>query len=111
MSKRKKHNDLWDTRDGVIGFGEITLFDTEGWSEKDIALVEWAHPKDAHKVAKQISRKYEVKQDKRYKQSGNDALLAMFRESLKRLDEVDLRAFIIDEDGVTEIDPDTDKPL
>lgn len=111
MSKRKKHNDLWVTRQGEVGFGEITLFNTEGWSEKDIALVEWAHPSEAHRVAKRISRKYEVKRDKRYKLSAEDAFMEMFRDSLSKLDGIDLKAYIIDEDGVTEIDPETDEPL
>jgi glucan biosynthesis protein len=111
MGKRRKHNDLWVTRDGVIGFGEITLFDTEGWSEKDIALVEWAHPSKAHKVAKQVSRKYEVKKSKKYSEQAEDAFLRMFRDSLGKLRDVDVRAYIIDEDGVTEVDPDTDEPL
>jgi hypothetical protein len=108
MSKRRrKHNDLWVTRQGEVGFGEITLFNTDGWSEKDIALVEWAHPKDAHRVAKRIARKYEAK---RVSQA-EDAFMSLFKESLSKLDGIDLKAYIIDEDGVTEVDPDTDEPI
>lgn len=107
MSKRRKHNDLWVTRDGMIGFGEITLFNTEGWSEKDIALVEWARPKDAHRVAKEIARKYEKKRVR----GAEEAFMELFKDSLSKLDGIDLKAYIIDENGVTEVDPDTDEPI
>jgi hypothetical protein len=112
MSKgRRKHNDLWVTRHGEVGFGEITLFDTEGWSERDIALVEWARPEEAHKLARKIARKYESKRDERYGRSDKDWLAEMLSVSLAKLRDIDVRAYIIDEDGVTEIDPDTDEPL
>jgi hypothetical protein len=107
MSKRRKHNDLWVTRSGQIGWGEITLFDTDGWSDEDIALVEQTKYRDVHRVAKQVARKYEQGRVS----EAEDIFLKLFRESLSRSSGVDLKAYIIDEDGVTEIDPDTDEPL
>lgn len=107
MSKRRKHNDLWVTRDGVVGWGEITLFDTSLWSEEDFALIDSARRKDVYKLAKWISRKYEGSG----RGEAERAFDALFEDTLRQLRNLDVRAFVIDEDGVTEIDPDTEKPI
>ena len=107
MSKRRrKHNDLWVARDGVWGVGGVTLFDTEEWSEKDWAIFEQASDEHRHSVAKVLSRKYELKRDWRYGLSLEQLVRALRAEELRNSDGFDVRAYIIDEDGVTEIDPD-----
>lgn len=98
MKKHKTHVGLWITEDGEADWGEITFFDTRYWSDIELALVEMARPAERMKVAKEL--------DKKYRRIHKAAM-----ELINEADEVELRAFRIDEDGVAEIDPDTGEDI
>lgn len=95
MRKHRKHKDLWITKDGELEYGDITLFDTSLWSEFEMASIEWARPERRLELAKDISKRY----------------YRMYEAILAQLEETDVRTFIVDEDGVSEVDPNTGEPI
>lgn len=77
--------DLWVSEDGSYGSGLITFFDTTEWVAKDFDRLDRAMNKDKLDVAMDIAERRRQR---------------ITRESLSR---IDLRVFIIDNDGVEEI--------
>ena len=98
MKKRKQHLGLWIDEDGNVDWGHVTLFDTRYWSDIEIGLVEMSRPAERLKTAKEIDKKYR----------------RIYKAALELIDEaegVDIRAFRIDEEGVSEIDPETGEDI
>lgn len=85
--------DLWVSADGSWGVNEVKKFDTTNWQDKDWDRLDGECDHDKLKFAKYITRK----RNKQAKKSGN--LDQFLRDAL----DIDIRTFIISEDGVEEI--------
>jgi hypothetical protein len=82
-----EHNivDLWVSEDGSYGSGLINFFDTTDWTNKDFDSLDRAPDSEKLETAMDIAHRISKR---------------ITKESLKRLD---VRVFIIDNDGVEEI--------
>lgn len=93
----KPKNKFWVSTSGEYGFG-VQAFNTDNWSEKDFARVEWAHPTDRLAVAQAVDAKRK-----------KERMLA--KRFIQQVESMEVRHFFIDEHGVVELDPDTGDEL
>lgn len=77
--------DLWVSEDGSYGSGDIAFFSTEEWTGKEFNELDEAPESEKLETAMRIHKRLTRR---------------ITRENLKR---VDVRVFIIDNDGVEEI--------
>jgi hypothetical protein len=77
--------DLWVSEDGSYGSGDVGFFDTTDWTGKDFDRLDRASDSEKLEIALSIA-----------KRKSN-------RFSKENLGRIDLRVFIIDDDGVEEI--------
>lgn len=77
--------DLWVSDDGSYGSGDVGFFDTTDWTGKDFDRLDRAPDSEKLDVALSIARRYNN------------------RFSERNLKKIDVRVFIIDEDGVEEV--------
>jgi hypothetical protein len=93
----KPKQKFWVSTSGELGFG-VQVFNTDNWSEKDFARVEWAHPTDRLIVAQAVDAKRKKER----------MMAKRFIESVERME---VRHFYIDGDGVVELDPETGEEI
>ncbi len=89
----KTYKKFWVSASGEYGFG-TTVFNTDNWTEKDFDRIEEAHPADILTIASAIDAKRK-----------KERMLA--KRFIQQVEEIEVRHFIIDDDGVVELDPDT----
>jgi hypothetical protein len=82
--------DLWVSADGSWGMNEVKKFDTTNWLDKDWDRLDAECDRDKLKLAKYITRK----RDKQAKKT---------QALIDGLQTMEVRTFIISEDGVEEI--------
>ena len=89
MYRRTEHEiqnvDLWVSEDGSYGSGDIAFFSTEEWTGKEFNELDEAPESDKLETAMRIHKRL---------------VRRMTPENLNR---IDVRVFIIDNDGVEEI--------
>lgn len=97
MAKEKSYgwaeSGLWVAPDGSYGTGEVLFCDTSLWEKTDFDELDEAPDSDKQDVALQIT-KFRTKQYKR-----------MVKQIIASK-AIDIRIFHLDEDGVSEVDPD-----
>ena len=77
--------DLWVSEDGSYGSGDIAFFSTEDWTGKDFNELDEAPESEKLETAMRIHKRLSRR---------------MTKDNLNR---IDVRVFIIDNDGVEEI--------
>lgn len=82
--------------DGSYGFG-VQTFNTDNWSEADFERVEMAHDDDRLIVAQAVDAKRKKQRMKA-------------KQLIRRAEQVEVRWYVVDSEGVVELDPDTGFP-
>lgn len=95
MDKPKKK--FWVALDGSYGFG-VQTFNTDNWTERDFDRIEEAHDDDRLIIAQAVDAKRK-----------KERMLA--ERFIQSVQQVDVRHFFIDENGVVELDPETGDEL
>lgn len=94
----KPKNKFWVALDGSYGFG-VQTFNTDKWTEKDFDRIEEAHESDRLTIAQAVDAKRKkelMKKDER------------FILTVRQFEE---RSFLVDKDGVVELDPESGDEL
>ena len=95
MDKPKRK--FWVSVDGSYGFG-VQTFNTDNWSEKDFDRIEEAYDQDRLIIAQAVDAKRK-----------KERMLA--KRFIQQVEEMTVRHFVVDEDGVVELDPETGEEL
>lgn len=95
MDKPKQK--FWVSTSGDYGFG-VQTFNTDNWSEKDFDRIEMAHPDDRLIIAQAVDAKRK-----------KERMLA--ERFIQQVERMEVRHFYIDEDGITELDPETGEEI
>lgn len=93
----KHQSKFWVADSSEYGFG-VTFYNTDNWTEKDFDRIEDAYPDDRLHVANAIDAKRK-----------KERLLA--KRFIQAVEQVEVRHFVIDDDGVVELDPETGDEL
>lgn len=93
----KYHDKFWISEDGSYGFG-VSTFNTSNWSATDFFRIEGAHDSDRIELACAIDAK-RLKERQR------------IAKMISEIETIETRHFIIDDDGVVELDPDTGEEI
>jgi hypothetical protein len=93
---KPKHK-FWVGVDGSYGFG-VQTFNTDNWSEKDFDRIEMASDTDRLIIAQAVDAKRKKER-------------MMARRFIESVETMEVRHFYIDEDGITELDPETGEEL
>lgn len=93
----KLHSKFWVALSGEYGIG-VETFNTDNWSEKDFALIEWAHDSERLELARAI----DAKRKKQWQRT---------QRIISAAEAMEVRHFFIDENGVVELDPDTGEAI
>ncbi len=89
----KKHNKLWVSASGEFGFG-VNTYVIDNWTERDFDRIQDAHPFDRQTIANAIDAKRKKQRQ-------------LAERFIQQVEEVEVRHFYLDENGVVEIDPET----
>jgi hypothetical protein len=95
MDKPKQK--FWVSTTGDYGFG-VQTFNTDNWSEKDFDRIEMAQDRDRLIIAQAVDAKRKKER-------------MMARRFIESVESMEVRHFYIDEDGITELDPDTGEEI
>lgn len=95
MDKPKKK--FYVGLDGSYGFG-VQTFNTDNWTEKDFDRIEYANDSDRLIIAQAVDAKRK-----------KERMLA--ERFIQQVEQIEVRHFYIDEDGVVELDPETGDEL
>lgn len=93
----KHFEKFWVAEDGSYGFN-VAVFNTDNWSAEDFARIEMAGDYERIEIALEIDAK-------RHKERQRIAKL------IEQIESVEVRHFLIDDDGVVELDPDTGEEI
>lgn len=93
----KPKNKFWVGVDGSYGFG-VQTFNTDNWTEKDFDRIEDANDADRLIIAQAVDAKRKKER----------MLAERFIQSVQT---IEVRHFLVDEDGVVELDPETGEEL
>jgi len=95
MDKPKQK--FWVGVDGSYGFG-VQTFNTDNWSEKDFDRIEMAQDRDRLIIAQAVDAKRKKER-------------MMAQRFIQQVEQMEVRHFLVDEDGVVELDPDTGEEI
>jgi hypothetical protein len=95
MDKPKQK--FWVGVDGSYGFG-VQTFNTDNWSEKDFDRIEMAQDRDRLIIAQAVDAKRKKER-------------MMAQRFIQQVEQMEVRHFLVDEDGVVELDPETGEEI